>query len=522
MLSLKRSFETLKKNIGDHNHTPDLILHHDESLHYYNRVDKAIQYYCPTHTGRLLHASEIAIIAIMGPFNSAKTTDNLWKLVKESTKQEKCIDGVRRAAYAVIRNTYNELKHGILRTWEVWLGGLGTVIAREQPLERTHIFFDDKGRIELTFFFISCDSESDVRKLLSVDLTGGLINECREMPRAILTALLGRWRRYPSDRIRSHPIRGFIGMDTNPPDTDNWFYQLFEIERPDNALLLMQPAGLLQIGTDERTGRKMWRTNPEADNIAHIDANYYIDQAKIAPDDEYIDVHCNGKWGRLRRGKPVFPMYSDNLHSIAKIQLKTDKDKTQIYIGWDFGYITPACVIGQYQDGFLEIVKEFIGDYISVDDLVKNAVLPWLNTHYAGFAMVSTGDPSDRNDAGSGNSCIEILERYGLSTYKAMTNALTPRLNAVSEMLGRLVNGKPVFTLCRSGAPILRKSIHTEYLFDRLQIIGSTQLKDTPTKIHPWSDAADALQYLCMRITSDIRVTSTSMLNPYSRVQKIL
>jgi hypothetical protein len=45
------------------------------------------------------------------------------------------------------------------------------------------------GRLEAEFMFIALDREEDVRKLLSLELTGAFANELREIPKSIVDAL---------------------------------------------------------------------------------------------------------------------------------------------------------------------------------------------------------------------------------------------------------------------------------------------------------------------------------------------
>ena len=53
-----------------------------------------------------------------------------------------------------------------------------------------------KGDIDV--LFLALDREEDVRKLLSLELTGAWINEAREIPKAIVDTLTGRVGRYPA------------------------------------------------------------------------------------------------------------------------------------------------------------------------------------------------------------------------------------------------------------------------------------------------------------------------------------
>ena len=59
----------------------------------------------------------------------------------------------------------------------------------------THTFKQDG--VELEVMFIALDRPDDLRKLLSLELTGAWINEAREIPKAILDGLTARVGRFP-------------------------------------------------------------------------------------------------------------------------------------------------------------------------------------------------------------------------------------------------------------------------------------------------------------------------------------
>jgi hypothetical protein len=60
------------------------------------------------------------ITGIMGPVGSAKTTKCVAKMVKSALWQEPGPDGIYRAKWGVIRDTYPQLKKTVLATWHRW------------------------------------------------------------------------------------------------------------------------------------------------------------------------------------------------------------------------------------------------------------------------------------------------------------------------------------------------------------------------------------------------------------------
>ncbi|MCH7527338.1 MAG: hypothetical protein IID39_07875, partial [Planctomycetes bacterium] len=76
-----------------------------------------------------------------------------------------------------------------------------------------HIKIQD---IDCEVMFRALDRPDDVKKVLSLDLTGAWVNEAREVPKGIIDALTDRVGRYPSKRKGGPSWRGLI-MDTNAP-----------------------------------------------------------------------------------------------------------------------------------------------------------------------------------------------------------------------------------------------------------------------------------------------------------------
>jgi hypothetical protein len=105
------------------------------------------------------------------------------------------------------------------------------------PPCHTILGYDKNGELifEWEVLFVALDTPKDVRKLLSMELVSDAwINEAREVPKVVLDGLTGRVGRYPQtirenpDDVRSKVLFGChkpqIMLDTNPPDTDHWWY----------------------------------------------------------------------------------------------------------------------------------------------------------------------------------------------------------------------------------------------------------------------------------------------------------
>jgi hypothetical protein len=462
-------------------------------------LDGTGRVYKPSPTGKAFHQSTHLVRHIMGPFGSGKSTICIMDIVTKACAMPYSLDGIRRMRVVAMRNTSPELVTSVVRSWMDWFGGLGTIKEVKKPVHSiTHTFNDGKGIIVLEMVFLACDSVDDLKKLKSTEFTMAYLNEVSELPIGLLDVIKGRIGRYPPRHISPEDYWSGVIMDTNPPSNMHWLYDLFEKKRPKNHVLFKQPSGLLREGDD-------WVTNPEADNIQHLRNNYYVDMAYGAKDDEFIKVYCCGEYGIVRAGKPVYPSYSDNIHSVNSLIIDTE---FPIYLGWDFG-LTPACLVSQFIGGQWLIIKEFVSDNCSLTDLLTYSVKPWLNIHAKDLKYYSDCDPADKGSDADNVTCRQRLDEAGIPTDKAVTNNKIQRLDAVKEWLGKLVNGKPALAVSREGCPVLREGFLGAYYYRKVNVLSEEKYIEEPYKSHPVSDIHDCAQYTALRLIANTSAPKT-------------
>ena len=94
----------------------------------------------------------------------------------------------------LLRNTNPQLKTTTIKTWLDWFPET-TFGNFAYSVPFTHkIHFHD---VELEVIFLALDRPEDVKKLLSLELTGVWINEAREIPKSIVDACTMRVGRFP-------------------------------------------------------------------------------------------------------------------------------------------------------------------------------------------------------------------------------------------------------------------------------------------------------------------------------------
>ena len=156
---------------------------------------------------------------IRGPVGSGKSVGCCVEVFRRALMQKKNEQGIRRSRWAIIRNTNPQLKTTTIKTWLDWFPenewGKFT-----WSVPYTHHI--KKGDIDLEVLFLALDRPEDVKKLLSLELTGIWVNEAREIPKSIMDACSMRVGRFPSMREGGPSWTGFIA-DTNAPEEDHWW-----------------------------------------------------------------------------------------------------------------------------------------------------------------------------------------------------------------------------------------------------------------------------------------------------------
>ena len=296
--------------------------------------------YKPVPTIRLFSRSDARIRGLLGPFGSGKSSGCVVEILRRAMAQKPSSDGIRRTRWACIRNSYPQLRDTTIKTFKDWVDFDVMGVWRE----RDHTFVMRVGDVEAEVLFRALDRPEDTSNFLSLELTGAWVNEAREIDWAIIQALVGRVGRYPATKDGGCTWHG-IFMDTNPPDSDSWWFRLFERDKPEGVAIFKQPSGV----------------SAQAENLSNLPAGYYETLLKLNSAD-WCKVHVHGEYGFVQDGKPVFPMYLDSMHCSDKAEYVPG---LTIYRGWDFG-LSPACSFSHLTAG---------GQWIVFDEVVADEVV---------------------------------------------------------------------------------------------------------------------------------------------------
>jgi hypothetical protein len=433
-----------------------------------------VSYVTPPTVGDFMQDDHFVRL-ILGPVGSGKSAGCFMELLRRAKLQEPH-RGVRKTRFAIVRNTLQQLRQTCLADIQLWLSPIAHFYGRDQTIQ-IRFPLPDGTQVESDWMLIPLDTKEDQQRLLSLNLTGAWVSEFREIPLDIMDALAGRLGRFPT-RAMVDPTWFGIIAESNPPDEDSEWYEKLELKRPANWGVFKQPGGL----------------TPEAENVENLPPNYYPNlAANNGPD--WVDVHVHAKYGKSLSGQAVFRRSFKSSFHISPTRLQLTNDMP-LMIGQDFGR-TPACLFSQIDArGRLLILDELTSEDMGIEQFTTTYTRPMIFSKYMGFRTFMVGDPKGRDKSQvNEDSPFDVLERLGFMIFPATTNSVNARLQAVENLLLQQRDGGPMLIIDEQGCPKLCQALKYNYRYKRKK---SGQLEDEPEKLHPWSDLADCLQYLCL------------------------
>lgn len=432
------------------------------------------------------HQSDAFFRIVVGPLGSGKSTGAIMEMFRRSVEQEPNAAGIRPTRWGVVRNTSASIKQTTLPDILAYLGPLA-VHRVSDGMVRFDFPLADGTRVQSDWLLVPLEEPKDVRRLLSLQLTGIFFEELRVLDVKVITDALGRCGRYPSQALGGvEPTwHGGIAV-TNPWPNGGAHYQLVEVERPEGWQLFRQPSGL----------------SAEAENISHQVPGYY-DRLMASASDEWIKVNIMGENGQDLSGQAVFgASFSYDLH-VARRPLRVLPGR-QVLIGLDTARHAAAVIAQVDPTGVLMVLDEEYGEGIGLELFWANQLRPLLASRYGACSVVAIVDPSAAQRSSiTEESQLGALHRFGLSAVLAPTNNLDPRLRAVDELLTRQVGGRPSVLIDGDRCPELVRALASEYKYTRS---SRGVLSPTPDKTNrPWADIADGFQYLALGVGGLVR-----------------
>ena len=466
--------------------------------------------------------SDAFVRGLMGPVGSGKSYACAAEIMMRAVRQKPSpLDGIRYTRFVIVRNSYPELKTTTIKTWQDLFpeNTFGPMLYT--PPITHHIRLPSRGEaagIDCEVIFLALDQPKDVRKLLSLELTGAWVNEARELPKAVIDGLTHRVGRYPTQRDGGPTWHG-VWMDTNPMDDDHWWYKLAEKTKLTGKYawdFFKQPGGVTEVDPGNLpdnpeandhifSGGRWWKINSKAENVGNLPAGYYM-QMLGGKNLDWIKCYAEGKYTYVQEGRPVWPEYDD-----SSMSGEVDYDpELPLQVGLDFG-LTPAAVVGQRLNNGRWIVLDEIVTFDMGLERFGQQLLAELNARYPKAQMMMWGDPAGmQRDAIYEVTAFDYLRTLGLRAQPTPSNDFKVRREAAAAPMQRLIMGKPglmIATKCK----MIRKSLAGGYHFKRVAVgAGQERFKDAPNK-NEHSHVGDAFGYLLLGGGEHKRLTKSPL-----------
>ena len=442
--------------------------------------------YKPSPTLRRFMASDAFVRCVVGPVGSGKSSACVVELLRRAAQQAPGPDGVRRSRWAVIRNTYPELRDTTRKTFEQWLPpGKGKWHEQEFAFtwETDTRVRGQAGSMSCEILFRALDRPEDVKKLLSLELTGAYINEAREVPKHILDVLQSRIGRYPAMKDGGASWFG-VWMDTNPWATSHWGYELFSKQRPEGFDLFEQPDGL----------------SPQAENIENLPAGYY-QRLTHGKDAEWISEYVRSQYPSSDKGS----VYGELLEMVERRGgvFGFEHPSDGVFVNLDLG-ISDATALWFWRVG-PNGVPDFI-DWYEATGKGASHFFEVIKTR--GWDVQRIFLPHDARQR-TFQTGVSTLEQF-IREFGAAKVAIGPELTVEGGIsAGRWLLEQPVRFHSRCGEGLKRLRAY-RYVWDE----GKKVFSKTP--LHDWtSHTADAYRYVaCVAQETEARTRPPPAVKP--------
>jgi len=444
----------------------------------------------------LLDRRKVSIIR--GPVGSGKSKAANMKCWAIASEQEPMRDGMRRTRWAVVRNTYPELRQTTMRTW------IDTFPEAQYGAVRWSVPFNQVIRcadVEMEVDFLALDKPDDVKKLRSGEYTGFYVNELQYTPKELFDEMTSRAGRYPAMKDGGPTWYGVLA-DMNAPEEDHWLPPMLgelpypeglpiedQLRWPEEWGYYLQPAGLSERMSGDGKSVLGYEPNPAAENVAWLVPGYYLEQIK-GKSRQWIDSRVMNRITVELEGTPVWPQFRRESH-VAKEVLPFVPGQ-DLWVGLDFGR-QPAAVIGQSFNMRVNVLAEIQGFDEGATTFAPR-LKAFLEQRYAGAKVRFVGDPKGR-DRGQADdrTPYDVFAAHGMKVEPAPVqgNNIRTRIEAVEYVLNGMYDGRPRFQLspaCRSLAVGMQGKYHYK---------KTDESKFEPVK-NKHSHLADALQYLVL------------------------
>lgn len=445
---------------------------------------------------------------VIGPYGSGKTTAMLFKLAYMASLQAQSPDGIRYTRAVIVRNTMPQLRDTTLQSWEYWFrdGQAGKWVASENT------FILRFGDVECEVLFRPLDTPADVARALGLEVTFAIIDEFREIPRAIIEGLSGRLGRYKPPGNVGCTNWGMWGA-SNPGTEDIWWYDhLYGKVNEDTG----ERSGAIEVrfpldpaeqkrfeeaqnyppNTYEWYFKQPSGFSEAAENIENLPGGrkYYENMARNKSAD-WIKQYIDAEWGFSAAGTPVAATFRPDLH-VAKRPLRFNPHR-QLVIGLDPGIGGSALIFMQQDlDGRIAVLGELVQRGMGIQRIIDERLRPYLRERFPGARVVIAPDPAaNSRSPNDERTAVQVLRKAGFTVSVESNNRFPLRLNAIDHFTTRLVGGQPALQIDPDHCPVLLRALRGgwRYAID----VKKDQIKGAEAEDNQWTHPGDAFGYGC-------------------------
>lgn len=444
------------------------------------------------------------VSAIRGPIGSGTSSCSCYKIAMLATEQAPSpVDKIRRSRWAIVRNSYPELKNTTVKTWLDWFPeNLYGRFNWAKPM--SHVLrWDD---VELEVIFLALDDEDDIRKLRSLELTGIFFNEIEFTAKALFDEGESRTGRFPAVKDGGCTWSGVIA-DMNAPNEDHWLVQMTrEVPYPDEIPdedreywpedwgYHVQPAALIEVFGPDGKSVVDYIDNPDAENRKWLTPGFYQEKRR-GKSTTWINSRLMNRITFVVEGDPVWPGFRRETHvSPRPIPYNPSYSLT---VALDFGR-RPAALIGQEIGDRLYVLREFRMYGVGASSFAP-ALKRVLDKEYPGAVIQFVGDPKGRDKGQADeNTAYDVFKHHGMTVAPApvKNNHIETRIAAVEEILGDLsLTGLPRVAIDPINCATLVAACSGKYCLDLTEDEPKPQKRG---KLAKYSDIADCFQYMVL------------------------
>lgn len=460
--------------------------------------------------------SDRDVDVIQGPLGSGKTHALFARLMRHAQQQRvSTLDGLRKTRWAVVRNSYPDLKRSTIRTWAEIVPEhiYGKMNWSLPPMHRLR-FNDVLCEVD----FLALDKPEDTHKLRSTEYTGVVFNEMQYIEKAIFDEAHSRLR-YPPRSEGGATWQG-IFADANAPDEDHWLAVmtgqvdlppgLSDEDRdalgkwPDEWGFHLQPAALIEK-VDEHGRVTGYEINANAENLSNLRDDYYSKQI-VGKTKSWIDSRLMVRVVLVTDGSAVWPMFRVETHVSSSVILPNPN--YDIDVGLDFGR-QPAAIFGQGVNHRLLVLRELLGHNEGAATFAPK-VARFIAKEFREHDIRRFrfwGDPKGQDKTQNDErTAYDIFEANGMKVRAPPSlkqNMISTRVEAVAAVLNEMYDGQPRFLLCPS-CRTLKVAMAGRYHNEKDE---TGELKPSKDR---YSNPADALQYLALGMGEGSRMTGRS------------